>query len=78
MEVNTRNLAVDLTFLYLLVALKRADLIRREMKPAFTTDAAGELDVLGHTLGVDGAQVRVTSRLSAVLLAVEVSSVSPA
>jgi len=64
-EVNTRNLAVDLTFLYLLVALKRADLIRREMKPvlremkpAFTTDAAGELDVLwhdDHTLGVAGS-----------------------
>ena len=58
-----------------MVALKRADLIRRGevvCLSAFTTDAAGELDVLGHdghTLGVDGAQVRVLEQTDQVSLA---------
>ena len=65
----------SIAFLQDLLALKRADLFCSPRKgrnlSTLSTDAAGELDVLGHdgdTLGVDGAQVGVLEETDEVSL----------
>ena len=63
------------TLLFILVAFKKAGLFgpgERGDLSTLSTDAAGQLDVLGHdgdTLGVDGAQVGVLEQTNQVGLA---------